>query len=236
MSSTSHKSFASRLGNAKKFKTIVTSFSNYQAPIESASIEALSLTINSIEALQEHYDTVKTDYKIKTNARQKLFSGNIDAIDKRLSPISAFVKALKGKDSVELKQITGLIYKIRGTTKRKKVNVSQEDSDSISQIERTYASRISNFKSIIVVLNSLGEIYNPPNPLISLVSLNELAVAAEHSTASVDECLSVLNPLVVERKDVFNALKDQVQGIKNFIKAQFGPSSNEFKQISKLAA
>ncbi|WP_299681540.1 hypothetical protein [uncultured Tenacibaculum sp.] len=235
MSSRSQKSFASKLGNAKKLKTIVTSFTEYQAPVPNASLEALTTAITNIETVQQQYNTAKADYTIKTVQRREIFTEAPDALERRLSPIRTFIEAVKGKNSTELIQITSLVNKIRGNAKPKVVQITENETETISQIERTYASRIANFKNIIDILVSLGDTYSPPNTLIQIEALSALAIAAENSTVAVDTCLSVLKPLINTRQELFTGLSQQTQSIKNFVKAQYGLTSNEYKQIKGIS-
>ncbi|WGH76203.1 hypothetical protein P8625_03285 [Tenacibaculum tangerinum] len=235
MSSTSQKSFSSRLGNAKKLKTIVSNFTNYQPPVEEASVAKLTETIEQIETLQTNYNNVKADYTLKTNERKKIFTENENAIDKQLAPIRAFVEALKGKDSIELSQISTLVNKIRGQVPKKATTKEQTDTKTISQIERTYASRVANFKNIIDILTTLGESYAPANETLSIASLTTLATAAEASTEAVNTALATLKPVIEQRKELYNTLSKQTQDIKNFVKAQYGQTSNEYKQIKGLS-
>ncbi len=232
MSSKSHGSFASRLGKAKNLQIIVGSFTNYVAPVPTASLATLTETITAIDTLQQQYNIVKSDYTTKTKERKIIFSENNNSLDKLLSPIRTFIEALKGKDSTELTQITSLVNKIRGSVTK---TATESETDSISQIERTYASRLANFKNIIDILSSLGEGYAPPNESISLEALNALATTAQESTTAVDVCLSVYKPIINERQTLFDTLRQQTQSIKNFIKAQFGIDSNEYSQVKKLA-
>ncbi len=115
------------------------------------------------------------------------------------------------------------------------VQITENETETISQIERTYASRIANFKNIIDILVSLGDTYNPPNVLIKIEALNALAVSAENSTVAVDTCLSVLKPLINTRQELFTGLSQQTQSIKNFVKAQYGLTSNEYRQIKGIS-
>ncbi|CAL2089653.1 hypothetical protein [Tenacibaculum sp. 190524A02b] len=235
MTSTSQKSYASRLGNAKKMATIVATFTDYQPPVPNASVENLQQTIANIEQIQEEYNTATLSYTLVTNERKKIFSDNEDALEKRLAPIRGFIEALKGKESVELKQVGTAIKKIRGKANPKPASDTESETTVISQVERTYASRITNFKIIIDLLTSLGEAYTPPNELITVTALNELATKAAQSTVEVDKALSLLKPIIEARQTNFENLKNQVQTIKNFVKAQYGLTSNEYKQIKGLA-
>lgn len=234
MSSKSHGSFASRLGKAKNLQIIVGSFTNYVAPVPTASLATLTETITTIDTLQQQYNIVKSDYTTKTKERKIIFSENNNSIDKLLSPIRTFIEALKGKESTELAQITSLVNKIRGSVAKTFTKSTESETDSISQIERTYASRLANFKNIIDILSSLGEGYAPPNESISLEALNALATTAQESTTAVDVCLSVYKPIINERQTLYDTLRQQTQSIKNFIKAQFGIDSNEYSQVKKL--
>jgi len=234
MSSNSQSSFASRLGKAKTLQTIVAGFTNYVAPVPTASVATLTQTITDVETLQQQYNTAKSDYTTKTKERKKIFYENSDSLEKRLSPIRTFIEALKGKDSTELIQITSLVNKIRGNVTKTASSNSESETATISQIERSYASRLANFKNIIDILTSLGEEYAPPNALITIEALQTFALAAADSTTAVDVCLSVYKPIINQRKDLYDTLRQQTQSIKNFIKAQYGIQSNEYSQVKKL--
>lgn len=235
MSSNSQSSFASRLGKAKTLVTTVSSYTDYTAPVATASVATITQTITDIEAVQQQYNTAKSDYTLKTNQRKQIFTENEDALEKRLSPIRTFIEALKGKNSTELVQITSLVNKIRGNTTKSTTVSTESETDTISQIERTYASRLSNFKNIIDILTSLGASYAPPNEQITLTALTEYATTAEASITAVDVCLSVFKPIINQRKTMFDTLREQTQSMKNFIKAQYGLSSNEYNQVKKLS-
>jgi len=234
MTSTSQKSYASRLGNAKKMATIVATFTDYQPPVPNASVENLQQTITNIEQIQQQYNTATLNYTIVTNERKKIFADNEDSLEKRLAPIRGFVEALKGKESVVLKQVGTAIKKIRGQAKPKPIADTESETTVISQVERTYASRVTNFKIIIDLLTSLGDTYTPPNELITVTALNELAAKAAQCTVEVDKALSLLKPIIEARQTNFENLKNQVQTIKNFVKAQYGLTSNEYRQIKGL--
>ena len=233
MSSKSHKSFASRLGKAKTFHTYVSSYTDYIAPLETASVSSFKNTITAIETLQKQYNNVKSDYTEKINERKKIFYNNDNSLEKRLSLIRVFVKALKGKDHSITKQITSLVNKIRGYVKKTNTT-SNSDTNTISKIECTYASRLANFNNIIDIISNLGESYNPPNNEISLASLQELATDAANSSAAIDTCLSVYKPIIDARQVLYSNLNTQSQAIKGFIKAQYGLYAKEYTQIKKL--
>ena len=234
MSSTSQRSFSSRLGNAKKINTIVSNYATYQPPVEEASVEKLTETITAIETLQTTYNNAKATYTTKTEERKKIFSENTNAIDKQLALIRAFLEALKGKDSTEYKQVNTLIKKIRGVTSKKAPQTEENETKTVSQIERTYASRVANFKNMVDVLTTMGEGYNPPNTSIGLEALTTLATEADASTQEVDQALAILKPVIEQRQELFVKLNKQVQSIKNFVKAQYGQTSNEYKQIKGI--
>ncbi len=233
MSSLSNRSFLSRLGNAQKIKIIVSNFKGYKPPVENASVKSLEESIIAMTNLQTKYDQAIAMYLIKTKLRKGIFLENEDGIDKRMSLIILFVVTLKGKESFEAIQIGNLINKIRCQVT---FNPMLEDELArISQIERNYASSVSDFKQIIAILFSFEEDHSPPNTLLSFGALKKLVEQVEKSTVEVDKALNILKPIIEERREDFAILKAQVQTIKNFIKAQYGRKSSEYKQIKGLS-
>lgn len=234
MGTISNSSYASRLGNAVKLHTLLISYTNYVPPIEQASTTALNSSIEAIHTIQDQYTSAKTIYSIKTDERRLLFTDSEDSMIKRLSPLRSFVEALKGKTSPEFKQMDICIKKIRGTNTSRSKTTEGDEIKSISTIESTYASRLSDFKSIIVILKTLGETYNPPNPLISLEALESLVASANETTLAVETSLATLNPLINSRQEAFKNLHEQTQNIKKFVKSQYGVTSKEYDQIKGL--
>lgn len=234
MATISNSSFASRLGHARTLHTLLVSYGDYTPPLPHVSPAVLLTAIEQIESKQSDFNAVQSIYTTKTDERKKLFSDSNDSIAKRLSPIRAFVEAIYGRNSIELKQINTSIKKIRGVTTSKTKSKDDGDIKHISTIERTYASQLSDFKTIIDVLKTFGETYSPPNALISVSGLEDLATAASEVTNGVETALANLKPLINSRKNEFDALHEQTQSIKNFVKAQYGLNSKEYTQIKGL--
>ena len=109
---------------------------------------------------------------------------------KRLSPISAYVKALYGKTSKEADLVVALVNKLRGekTDKYKK----DETGEWVSQSQRSYGSMTQNFSAIIDTLTSFGDTYAPSTDNIKIPNLNDLLSQLIDSNEAVTQTTGVI--------------------------------------------
>ncbi len=233
MNSTSHKSFSSRLGNAQSITTIMESFTDYVPPKQEVSVDAIQAQIGKIQELMNQHNAAQLIYREAVQQRVLLFDKEDDSVTKLLSPIGTFVRALLGEDSSVYQELNRIIKRMRGASKPI-VSSEEDDSRHISTVERTYDSRTQDFNLLVNVLEGMGEAYNPPNAMITLAVLKAKLIAIREQNTAVGKALTVLKPLIKERQEMFTVLTQQTQDAKNFVKAQYGIQSTEYKQIKSF--
>ena len=151
---------------------------------------------------------------------------------KRLTPISAYTKALFGKTSKEAELVVALVNKLRGekTNKYKK----DETGEWVSQSQRSYGSMTHNFSNLIDTLISFGATYAPSTDNITIDKLQELLEQLNESSEKVTQSYSKLKTQQDIRVAQYEDLTSRSSRIKETIKSIYGVSSTEYKLIKGL--
>jgi hypothetical protein len=106
---------------------------------------------------------------------------------------------------------------------------------SVSQL--SYDNRLENFSKFIDFLNLVPE-YAPNEPSLAITGLKTLHDAAEAANITVIQTnLQFSNARILRDKFLYqdnDGLIFIAQDLKNYIKAIFGATSSEYKQVSKL--
>ena len=74
MTSTTERSYGSRLENARKLKTNLQSFTNYQPTSGEFSIDDLNTTIQAIEAINPEVASALINYRQSVSERKDIFT------------------------------------------------------------------------------------------------------------------------------------------------------------------
>jgi len=231
MASTSERSFGSRLENARKLKTNLQSFQNYQPASGEFSIDDLNTTIQSIESINPQVASALIEYRQSVADRRIVYATSPSSIKKIITPINAFTRAKFGKDAASYIALNTLVIKIRGTQLKAK-NATDKTTYSVSQ--QSYGSILLNFQNIISNLESLGIEYNPANSTITINKLIELKNQAIQNNNTVVEKYSQLSPKQDSRVERYNQLSQKATRIKDFVKSQYGINSSEYNLIKGL--
>lgn len=231
MTSTAERSFGSRLENARKLSTYLSSFLNYQPASGNFSINDLNSSIQEIEEINPQVATALINYRQSVSERRTIYSTSPLAIKKIITPINAFNRAKFGKDSTTYIALNALVKKIRGT-QIKAQKITDKETYSVSQ--QSFGSIILNFQNLVKDIESLEENYDPANGNIKIEKLVEIATQAIQKNNNVVVAYSILSPKQDSRITLYDALSVKAVRIKDFVKSQYGANSSEYKLIKGL--
>ncbi len=236
MASTSETSFGAKLRNAQDLLTYITGFTGYAPPREQESVASMTTLITSIVATNATESSQQENYKVAVDNRQSAFSKKTGSVEKLLSPIKGAVDAQYGKKSTEATTINAIIKKMRATklTKAPIDPTNPEQATTISQSERSYGSITQSFNDIINTLSQFTG-YEPTNNTIKVVTLQALATQLTTLNNTVIQKIQPLKITRATRLTLYTDLKDRVQRIKSYVKAQYGNSSSEYEMIKGLS-
>jgi len=106
-------------------------------------------------------------------------------------------------------------------------------SKIISQSEHSYGSMTQFFNDIISTLGQFTG-YNPTNTAIKIAGLQATATQLTTLNNTVAQKIQALKIARASRQSSYTDLRDRVQRIKSYVKAQYGINSNEYKLIKGI--
>jgi hypothetical protein len=231
MFSKSERSFGSRIEKAKKLKTLISGFTNYQPETGEFSIDDLQQSIEIAENLNPQVATALFNYRQVVAQRREIYTKSPLSIKKIITPVNAFFRAKFGKTSSNYLTTKSLVAKIRGVKLKSQAKVDEE-THSVSQ--QSYGSILLNFQNLINDIEALELVYNPVNVSIKLDKLIDLKILAQKSNDDVTEAFGILTPKQDQRLAAFKTLSEKAQRIKDYVQSQYGINSSEYKLVKGL--
>ncbi len=236
MVSKTESSFGAKLRRAQDLLTYLKKFKDYNPPRSQETFAEMSTLINGIIAINATESSQYENYKVSVANRQAAFSKKSGSIEKLLSPIKGAIEAQYGKKSTESISVSAIIKKMRATKliKIPADPTKQTQEKTLSQSERSYGSITQYFNDIVNTLTQFSD-YNPSSATLKVSALQALATQLTTLNDTVAEKVQVLKTTRTSRQTQYLELKDRVQRIKSYVKAQYGNDSNEFKLIKGLS-
>ncbi|MFH0865634.1 MAG: hypothetical protein V1904_05540 [Bacteroidota bacterium] len=236
MPSTSETSFGAKLRKGQDILTYISGFTGYNPPRTQESVPGFGSLITTIISTNATESSQQENYKVAVDLRQAAFLRKIGSVDKLLSPIKGAVESQFGKKSTEAVTINAIIRKMRATKliKLPPDPTNPEQQSTLSQSERSYGSMTQFFNDIINTLTQFTG-YNPSNTTIKIVTLQTTTTTLTTLNNSVIQKIQLLKTTRVNRLALYVDLKDRVQRIKSYVKAQYGNSSNEYNLIKGIS-
>ena len=235
MASTSENTFGAKLRNAQDLLNYIQGFTGYAPPRAQESVASMTTLITSIVTANSTTANNQQQYKAATAARQAAYKGTNGSIEKLLPSIKGAVEAQFGKKATETASIGAQIKTMRSNKLVKSptdpTKLTQEKT--VSQSERSYGSMVQSFNNIIASLQQFSG-YNPSNATLRIATLQATATQVTTLNNTVAQRTLALKNAKASRETLYADLKDRVQRIKSYVKAQYGVSSNEYNLIKGL--
>lgn len=236
MTPTTENTFGAKLRRAQDLLTYISGFAGYAPPRSQESVAGFTTLINSIIATNATGSSQLENYKAAVDARQAAFSKKTGSVEKLLSPIKGAIEAQYGKKSTEAVTVNTIIKKMRATklTKAPVDPAKPEQAKTISQSERSYGSMTQFFNDIV---NSLTQFtaFNPSSNALKIATLQTIATQLTALNNTVAQKIQLLKTTRTSRQTQYIDLKDRVQRIKSYVKAQYGNTSTEFNLIKGIS-
>jgi|GEM_PF-1818640 len=241
MASKSDSSFGNKLAKGQQILQYVKTLLAYKPPHEALSIERLEKFLKQIS---EANNKVANSYNLVAEARATrldTYYGR-EGIKKRAAMIRDFVGILPaGKNSPAYMNIQKECQKM---SSYKKPSKKEENADNeVLPIKKTVSTSETSFGSILQSIKNIGEVvkniveYNPTNELITKKSIEAFILFIENANQTANTQQYVYADAIQKRQELYEGtegLRYCFQNIKSFIAANFGKSSAEFKEVSKI--
>ena len=241
MASTTESGHAKNVAN---FESLISYVKGYGATYNPSkdSIKVVALEAILVNAKQSLID-IDTVYPAYTNA--------VSAREFAFAPLSKIItrvnNAIKATDTTEIvdNSVKTLVRKLQGTRASAKISdedkkLLAEDGKEVNQISASqmgYDNRVENLYKLLMLLNSIPQ-YNPNEEELKISTLTALYEDLKAKNTAVVETTTPLSNSRIARNEVMYkplaGLVDIAFDTKVYIKSVFGPSSPQYKQVSKL--
>ncbi len=240
MASTTESSFGAKLRRAQDLLTYIQGFTGYAPPRTQESATGFQTLLTSIIASNTSEINAQQQYKVAVDARQAAFKTNPVSITKLLPQIKGAAEAQYGKKSTEASAINAIIKTMRASKLIISPAAPSTDPNNptveqtLSQSEKSYGSQTQYFNDLINTISQFTG-YAPSNNNIKLPQLQTFSTSITTLNTAVAQKLQPLKTARATRTASYKDLKDRVQRIKQYVKAQFGTNSNEYKLIKGIS-
>lgn len=241
MASVSESGHAKNVANFESLISFVKGYgATYNPSKVSIKVQALELILTNAKQSLIDIDTAQPAYTNAVSAREFAFA----PLSKIITRVN---NAIKATDTTELvdDSVKTLVRKIQGTRASAKISdedkkLLSEDGKEVNQISASqmgYDNRVENLYKLLMLLNSIPQ-YNPNEEELKISTLTALYEDLKAKNTAVVETTTPLSNSRIARNEVMYkplaGLVDIAFDTKVYIKSVFGPSSPQYKQVSKL--
>jgi hypothetical protein len=241
MASTTESGHAKNVANLESLISFVKGYgATYNPSKDSIKIVALEAILANAKQSLIDIDTLSPAYTNAVSAREFAFA----PLSKIITRVN---NAIKATDTTELvdNSVKTLVRKLQGTRASAKISdedkkLLAEDGKEVNQISASqmgYDNRVENLYKLLMLLNSIPQ-YNPNEEELKISTLTALYEDLKAKNTAVVETTTPLSNSRIARNEVMYkplaGLVDIAFDTKVYIKSVFGPSSPQYKQVSKL--
>jgi hypothetical protein len=241
MARISEATFGNRLAKGQQLLDFVRTLPRYEPPSDYLKVENLGKLLEKVNEANKQVASTSDLLAQARATRTNLYYGDNGA-KIRCAMIRDFVGILPaGKTSPAYTSIQKEVQKMSNYKKptKKQETVGEAETPAkrtISSSETSFGSVLQGLKNVLEIIKNLPT-YAPANDLISLDSVQQYINSIEQANQAVNTQLYPYNDSVVKRQELYEGaegLRVAFQGIKTFIAANYGKTSQEFKEVSKL--
>lgn len=232
---------AKNVANFEELTTTIKGYGDgYNPSREALKLMALLLVLSNSKKALESVNAAMPAYIRAVAAREAAF----DPINKLVTRIMNFLKSIASTDHIHENALT-FARKIQGRRASAKRTQEQVEADAAagnellekSASQMSYDNRLDNFDKLIKLLSSVEE-YAPNEADLKVASLSSLYADLMLKNSAVISAGNPLSNTRILRDEVLykndTGLVDIAMDAKAYIKAVFGASSPQYKQVSKL--
>jgi len=238
MSTTSERTYGSRLNNALTIANAIANLPDYNTDV--TELQPLNFTafLATVVDANRQRTQAETAYSTAAAARQELVYKSELSILKMLTPLKAAVKARYGGKSNEFTKITAAIKTMRVTkpveyTKQDIEDPTQTVTVRVSQSQRSYGSITEAFTNLVQNLEDLPN-YDSPRDELKLAYLQAQVSALNTLNRNVDTAFVQYKILQAARITNYNIISERANSIKAHLLSLYGKKSPKYTTVAKL--
>jgi len=238
MASTTETGHAKNVANLEELVSYVTGYGvTYNPSKPTIGLSALKTLATAANSSVSAVNAAMPAYSLAVSSREIAF----DPLNKL---ITRALNALKASDSSERvdEQARTIARKVQGksATPKKKAEATPPGTppiEGVSTSQMSFDSRLDNFDKLIQFLKSVPQ-YAPNEEEVKVTALTALYTNLKVKNAAVVAAATPLSNARIARNVILyneiTGLVDIALDAKVYIKSLFGPTSSQYKQISKL--
>lgn len=241
MARISESTFGNKLAKGQQLLGFIRTLPSYEPPSDYLKAENFAQLLDRVNEANKQVASTSDLLAQARATRSNLYYGDHGA-KMRCAMIRDFVGVLPtGKTSPAYTSIQKEVQKMNNYKKPSKKQETESEVEvpakrAISSAETSFGSVLQSLKNILEIIKNLPA-YKPTNDLISIESMQKYIETIEQANKTVNAQLYPYNDSVVKRQELYEGsegLRVAFQGIKTFIAAIHGKTSQEFKEVSKL--
>ena len=238
MSTTSERTYGSRLKNALTIANAIADLPDYSTDV--AELQPLNFAAFLAIVVEDNKKRTQaeTAYSTAVAARQKLVHKGELSILKMLTPLKAGVKARYGSKSNEFTKITAAVKTMQTNkpveyTKQDIEDPTQTITVKVSQSQLSYGSITESFTNLVQNLEDLPN-YDSPRDELKLAYLQAQVAALNTLNSNVDTAFMQYKILQATRVTNYNIISDRANSIKAHLLSLYGKKSPIYTTVATL--
>jgi hypothetical protein len=228
MPSISEKSFGQRYTKGRELVEYLRTLPSYSPGNPDLEPPALATLLNDVDAANNDAASKLSVLSTEREARYNLYKAE-NGLIKRCSQIRDYVASIHadGKKSLDYKKLQRAVQNLRGIRISKKPPAGSPVKTS-STSEVSFGSMLKVGKDVLEVIK-LVPAYAPSNSNLTVANFTTFISLVDSKNSLVAEKLESYDNSVEARLNLYNELDYRVTKLKLALAAQFGKTSNEYK-------
>lgn len=234
MPSTSEKSFGQRYTKALELVEYLNTVTGYSPGITEIEANEIKTFLTSVDAANSDAASKLSDLQTNREQRYNMFK-NADGLFTISAQIRDYIGSIhtQHKKALDYKKVQKYVRNMRGIRLSKKpVNPDGSAGKTSSTSEQSYGSMLRGGKDILEVIKTVPG-YSPSNANLSVANFTTFLASIDTKNSAVAEKLEKYDNSVEARGALYKELGERITKVKLAVAAQYGKSSNEYKDVVK---
>ena len=240
MASNSEKTFGQRYQSGRNLVTLIENLKNYHPSNEDISAKNFDTFLDGVDQANSVAAQKKASLTEAQNARSEGFYGT-GGLRKTAPMIRDFIASTAGgRTSTAFRNVQRECQKMTNYTKPKKIKddgtATAAEKKASSKAETSFGSLLQNAKNILEVIKTIPG-YAPSNPSLTVEGFGQFIANLEQLNETVARLKHEFDVAVERRAELYegaNGLRVRIRMTKDYIGANYGKSSNEYKEAGKV--
>ena len=240
MASSSEKTFGQRYQSGRNLVTLIENLKNYKPSNEDIMAENFSVFMDEVDQANSDVAQKKAALTEAQSARNEGFYGT-GGLKKTAPMVRDFIASTNGgRASTAFRNIQRECQKMMNYSKPKKTKddgkATAAEKKAVSKAETSFGSLLQDAKNILEVIKTVSA-YAPSNPSLTVEGYGKFIANLEKLNETVAKLKHELDVAVEWRGKLYegpNGLRERIRMTKDYIRANYGKTSNEFKEAGKV--